>query len=179
MRLLVLVVLVSAGLTLISSPTRAEWLSLRDGGLLETKGPWTEKGKMIVYTAATGPLMSLRASEVDLAMSKAIGSTLKKSRFTDLGTTADPTDPEEHQAIVDKRGDDERNNLKHFVRDPNAQRVSGTLSAVSDAAFDRAECSGRFRGSSAYDVCMVRASIKSETRRAEEGGDAEEFVDHE
>ncbi len=51
-------------------PAHADWLVTRDGGKVETKGPWQAKGKLVVFTrAADGALASLRASEVDLEAS--------------------------------------------------------------------------------------------------------------
>src|SRR3954466_7306493 len=45
----------------------AGWRVTRDGGRVETKGPWQMKGKLVVFTRADdGALASLRASEVDL-----------------------------------------------------------------------------------------------------------------
>jgi len=49
---------------------RADWLVTREGGRVETKGPWQVKGKLVVFTrAADSGLASLRASEVDLEAS--------------------------------------------------------------------------------------------------------------
>jgi hypothetical protein len=46
---------------------RADWLVTREGGRVETKGPWQIKGKLVVFTRAdSGSLSSLRAAEVDL-----------------------------------------------------------------------------------------------------------------
>lgn len=179
------------------APAEADWLSLRDGGLLETKGPWREKGKMIVYTAPTGPLMSVRASEVDLEMSKAIGTRLRTATFVDLGIAADPSNPDEASELIDERGLAERERLQKFVQDPNAPRVAGTVSAQSnesamknlddqmespeEAKFrrDAGSCS-RFDGTSAKNVCYMRAAIASEMRKEavarKEEAEAETFT---
>jgi hypothetical protein len=54
-------------LGLPAPPAHADWLVTRDGGRVETKGPWQTKGKLVVFTrAADGALASLRVSEVDL-----------------------------------------------------------------------------------------------------------------
>jgi hypothetical protein len=48
-------------------PAHADWLVTREGGRVETKGPWQIKGKLVVFTRADdGSLASLRAAEVDL-----------------------------------------------------------------------------------------------------------------
>jgi hypothetical protein len=50
-----------------SHAARADWLVTREGGRVETKGPWQMKGKLLVFTRADdGALASLRATEVDL-----------------------------------------------------------------------------------------------------------------
>ncbi len=171
-----------AALSWTPVPAQADWLSLHDGGLLETKGPWKEKGKMIVYTAPTGPLMSVRAVEVDLEMSKAIGSRLKTATFVDLGIAADPSNPDEASELIDERGLAEKERLQKFVQDPNAPRVAGTLSAQSNASAmknldsqmespeeekfrqESGSCS-RFEETSAKNVCYMRAAIASEMRK--------------
>jgi hypothetical protein len=51
-------------------PAAADWLVTREGGRVETKGPWQVKGKLVVFTLADGKLSSLRLSEVDLDASR-------------------------------------------------------------------------------------------------------------
>lgn len=53
-----------------SGPAAADWLVTREGGRIETRGPWKEKGKLLVFTTADGRLASLRLSEVDLEASR-------------------------------------------------------------------------------------------------------------
>ncbi|HEX6898779.1 MAG TPA: FxLYD domain-containing protein [Thermoanaerobaculia bacterium] len=57
-------------LIVAAAPARADWLVTRDGGRVETKGPWKVKGKLVVFTQADGALSSLRLSEVDLDASR-------------------------------------------------------------------------------------------------------------
>lgn len=56
--------LLLAGLAV--SAGHADWLVLRDGQKIETKGAWKEKGKMMVFTLPGGTLSSIRADTVDL-----------------------------------------------------------------------------------------------------------------
>ncbi|HEY0511175.1 MAG TPA: FxLYD domain-containing protein [Thermoanaerobaculia bacterium] len=59
--------LLALGTVAAAAPARADWLVTREGGRVETKGPWQTKGKLLVFTrAADGALASLRVSEVDL-----------------------------------------------------------------------------------------------------------------
>jgi hypothetical protein len=51
-------------------PVRADWLVTRDGGRIETKGPWKVDGKRVVFSALDGTLSSLRMVEVDLDASR-------------------------------------------------------------------------------------------------------------
>jgi hypothetical protein len=60
------------------SPLAADWLVTRDGVEIETRGPWEEKGRLIVFTTADGTLSSMRASEFDLEASRAL--TEEKAR---------------------------------------------------------------------------------------------------
>lgn len=55
---------------LAAAPVPADWLVLADGTRVETRGPWSERGKLLVFTAADGTLASLRLSEVDLEASR-------------------------------------------------------------------------------------------------------------
>jgi hypothetical protein len=176
----------------IASPLSADWLSLRDGNLLETKGAWKERGRAVVYTSTTGVLVSIRASEVDLPMSIELGKKLKtRGAFIDLGATADPTDPAESQTLTDERAASEQKQLQEFVTDPNAPRVSGTLSAQSNEAAERnlsaylegpndatyradvAGCADRYEGS-LESACIMRAEISSEIRKEQAAKAAED-----
>lgn len=57
-------------LAVAALPAGADWLVLRDGPRVETRGPWTEKGRLVVFTGKDGRLSSLRADTVDLAASR-------------------------------------------------------------------------------------------------------------
>jgi len=62
-RLSALAVLVSFAAAL---PAAADWLVLRDGSRVETKGVWQVKGKQGVFTQKDGRLAALRLVDVDL-----------------------------------------------------------------------------------------------------------------
>ncbi len=57
-------------LTLAAVPAAADWLVTRQGGRVETRGPWQVKGKLVVFTLPDGKLSSLRLSEIDLDVSR-------------------------------------------------------------------------------------------------------------
>ncbi|RMH15898.1 MAG: hypothetical protein D6696_19500, partial [Acidobacteria bacterium] len=54
----------------LAGPTAADYLVTRGGERIETRGPWTVKGRMVIFTDARGTLSSLRLEEVDLAASE-------------------------------------------------------------------------------------------------------------
>jgi hypothetical protein len=58
-------------------PAHADWLVTRDGGRVETRGPWQLKGKLVVFTRADGSLSSLRAADVDLGASASFTADAK------------------------------------------------------------------------------------------------------
>jgi len=59
-------------------PARADWLVTREGGRVETKGPWQVKGKLVIFTrAADNGLASLRLADVDLDASAKVTSEVK------------------------------------------------------------------------------------------------------
>ena len=168
------------------SAVSADWLSLKDGQLLETKGAWTEKGKMIVYTDPTGHLLSIRATEVDLEVSKEIGKRIVKAKYKELDT---PIDPDYATDVSDEREAQERAKLQKHVTDPNSVKVSGTLSAQSDTASEEIinreleadEAGQAYRsalaGCQSYaaekrEVCILRARIVSDREAAEKAKNA-------
>jgi hypothetical protein len=63
------------GVALLAAPVpplSADWLVTREGARIETKGAWTVKGKLVVFTQADGTLGSLRHAEVDFAASERV-----------------------------------------------------------------------------------------------------------
>ena len=52
-----------------SSLATAEWIVMRDGSRLETKGPWKQSGEIVIFTLPNGTLSSVRVADVDLEAS--------------------------------------------------------------------------------------------------------------
>jgi len=69
-RLALPALVMTAALGAAALPASADWLVLRDGSRVETKGPWQEKGRLVVFTRSDGTLASLRAAELDLEASR-------------------------------------------------------------------------------------------------------------
>ncbi len=68
---------VAAGLAAFASAASADWLVLRDGSKVETKGGWQTRGRLIVFERLGGGLASVRADEVDLVKSDEVTATAK------------------------------------------------------------------------------------------------------
>ncbi|MEO8195461.1 MAG: hypothetical protein ABI689_01935 [Thermoanaerobaculia bacterium] len=111
-------------LVFAAAPARGDWLILASGERIETKGPWKVKGKQIVYTASDKTLRSLRLSDVDVTASTRASSLEPASQprhYQDLGEAPD---------IGSVRPPaNEFNRLNAWISNPNAPRVSGTVSA--------------------------------------------------
>ncbi|HEX2162430.1 MAG TPA: hypothetical protein VHM02_00635, partial [Thermoanaerobaculia bacterium] len=60
----------AAVLSLTALPAAADWLVMRDGTRVETRGAWQQKGRLVVFTSTEGRLSSLRTDAVDLAASR-------------------------------------------------------------------------------------------------------------
>jgi hypothetical protein len=72
---------------LAAAPSSADWLVTREGGQLETKGPWKVDGKRVVFTLPNGTLSSLRLTEVDLEGSR-------KATVAELEATSEAEKPQ-------------------------------------------------------------------------------------
>jgi hypothetical protein len=82
---------------LLAAPAAADWLVTRDGGRVETRGPWTAKGKLVVFTRADGQLSSLRLTDVDLAASeRATAEAVAKAK--EAAEVKPPPPPEKKEA---------------------------------------------------------------------------------
>jgi hypothetical protein len=57
---------------LAAAPAAADWLVMKDGGRIETKGTWTVEGRRVLFTQPNGTLSVLRADDVDLDQSAAV-----------------------------------------------------------------------------------------------------------
>lgn len=81
----------------ISSPVAADWLVTREGGRVETRGPWTVKGKLVVFHTAEGKLSSLRLAEVDLDASRRV---TEEAVAAQAQAAAEPEKPPERKKSV-------------------------------------------------------------------------------
>ncbi len=61
-------------------PAGADWLVLHEGGKLETRGAWEVKGKLVVFTSASGALSSMRLADIDLEASREATAAAERAR---------------------------------------------------------------------------------------------------
>jgi hypothetical protein len=90
--------ILGGALLVTGSAARADWLVLTDGSRVETRGPWKEKGKLVVFTRADGTLASLRGTEVDLAASRT--ATAESLAAAAKPAEAPPAEPPKKLAII-------------------------------------------------------------------------------
>jgi hypothetical protein len=74
-----------------SPPARADWLLLRDGSRVETRGPWEVHGAQTVFHLANGTLAAVRTAEVDLQGSERL--TAEAQAPKPAPTPAPPREP--------------------------------------------------------------------------------------
>lgn len=110
-------------LLLLPAMASADWLVLQTGERIETKGAWTVKGKQVVYTTPEKLLRSLRLSEVNLEAStqaSAMEPASRKKLYEDMGEAPD---------VANVKPPAEFNILNAWIANPNAPRVSGSVSS--------------------------------------------------
>lgn len=60
-----------------AGPARADWLQMKDGSRVETKGGWEVRGAQVVFTLPNGTLASARTAQVDLEASQRLTAESK------------------------------------------------------------------------------------------------------
>lgn len=80
----------AALLGLAALPAGADWLVTRQGGRVETRGPWEVKGKLVVFRTMDNTLSSLRLAEVDLEASRKATEEAVRARSEAAAAPAKP-----------------------------------------------------------------------------------------
>jgi glutaredoxin len=93
--------LFALALLLLVPSAGADVLVLRDGTRLETRGPWQEKGRQLVFTDPAGGLSAIRADEVDLPASLAA-----TARAAEPAPVEEKATPDERPVILTLDADD-------------------------------------------------------------------------
>jgi hypothetical protein len=83
-------------------PAAADWLVTREGARLETRGPWQEKGKLVVFQGTDGKLASLRLADVDLAASRQATADAERARTAPAEPAAPAPKRKSVASITDK-----------------------------------------------------------------------------
>jgi hypothetical protein len=144
---------------LLASPLAADWLVLDDGTRLETRGPWQERGKLLVFTTTDGTLSSMRLDDIDLDASHRATSAAanppapvappppepKTAAFVltdaDVAHTRGAADDSEAAATATATGSAERLVVTDYqemqMDDEQGTRYTGTLRNVSNDAATR------------------------------------------
>ncbi|HEX6204037.1 MAG TPA: hypothetical protein VF100_13625 [Thermoanaerobaculia bacterium] len=87
-------------LAIAALPAAADWLVLRDGTRVETRGAWTEKGRrLVVFTDKDGRLASLRADIVDLGASRLATAEAARAADEEEAATTAPAPAEPSRAV--------------------------------------------------------------------------------
>jgi hypothetical protein len=92
-------VLVLLTLVAPAMPAAGDWLVARDGGRVETKGPWQVKGKLVVFTQTNGSLGSLRLADVDLDASRKATADAASAQ-AEAAKPAAPAPPKKKLAVL-------------------------------------------------------------------------------
>lgn len=91
--MLLAVALVVAAALPAATPASADWLVMRDGSRVETKGPWEVRGAVVVFTLKNGTLGSVRAADADLDASQAATAEAAKPPAPAPAATPAPRKP--------------------------------------------------------------------------------------
>jgi hypothetical protein len=83
-----------------ASPAPADWLVTRDGGQVETQGPWKLETKRVVFTLTDGTLSSLRLTEVDLDASRQATQAAQEAKTAEATAAARPPAPPRKAVLV-------------------------------------------------------------------------------
>lgn len=144
---------------LLASPLAADWLVLKGGTRQETRGPWEERGRLVVFTTPDGTLASLQLADVDLEASHRVTTEAAKPPAPDVPppppierepalvlTDADfahtrNLGEDDDAAAAPGTGQAERLVVTDYQEVPMADeegtRITGTLRNVSDDAATR------------------------------------------
>ncbi|MEM7354795.1 MAG: FxLYD domain-containing protein [Acidobacteriota bacterium] len=145
----------------------AEVLVLRDGGRMETAGPWKVDGALVVFTLPSGRLSSVRLSAVDLESSHAVARQVappvvrrERPRRPVLVFTDDDIPRAAERTGVEAASD------AQATRDPRPTAMRG-LVVETWAEVERPEINGveivgwlKNRGSAVAEISSVRVELR-------------------
>ena len=124
-------VVIAAGAFVSAAAVHADWLVLREGGSVETRGAWKVEGPKVVYTSTRGVLSSVRASEIDVDASRAL--TAKKSEEATKGASTATPAPKRTPVLVLTDKDFEKAPPADAAAAGDAAAVEGEVAAEGAA----------------------------------------------
>ena len=82
-----------------AGPAAADWLVTKEGARVETQGPWTVKGKLVVFKTPDGKLASLRVADVDLDASRNATEEAVAAQAQAEAEPEKPAEPERKKSV--------------------------------------------------------------------------------
>ena len=76
-----------------AGPVCADWLVMRDGARLETRGAWKVDGRRVLFTLPNGMLSTVRTDEVDLDQSALVTTQAKEAPATPAPALKEKKEP--------------------------------------------------------------------------------------
>ncbi len=110
-----------------AAPAAADWLVMRDGARVETKGPWTVQGSMVVFHTPNGTFSAVRLRDADLDASR---EATEKAKLPPPPAAATPAPKK--PAIVITDADLERSEPAPAAGSPAAATSPAAESAAAD-----------------------------------------------
>lgn len=119
-----------AWMAVAAPAAQADWLVTQEGARLETKGPWTVRGKLVVFTMPDGTLSSLRLEHVDLEASKRAEQEIRQDRER----AAAPVEKPKRKSIVSLTDKDFAKAAPAVAASPEAEALANADPAAAPAA---------------------------------------------
>jgi len=118
-----------------AAPAPADWLVMKDGGRIETKGTWTVDGRRVLFTQPNGTLSVLRADDVDLDQSAAVTAAeveaARKAALPDPSPAASTRPPVLRITEKDIPPSPEEGATSDNATTPESSAVAGDLGVAS------------------------------------------------
>jgi hypothetical protein len=93
LKTIVAIAAIAALAAVAAGPARADWLVMRDGARLETKGPWKVDGRRVLFTLPNGMLSTVRTDEVDLDQSALVTTRAKEAPAVPVPAVKEKKEP--------------------------------------------------------------------------------------
>lgn len=152
-----------AAVALAAAPATADWLVMKDGGRIETKGPWKVEGRRIVFTQPNGTLSALRSDEVDLDQSATATSAAAEAARKAAEPAAPPAAAERRTPVMtltekdippspDAGGDEESTETEGQPSTPASDLSVASWEKVQNATADGVEIFGTIKNSGTNNI---------------------------